>query len=143
MPQYTHSKIKSKIKSNIHKNNKTRNKQKIKKSHIELKNYEDQLKKLTEVIDSATTTEQDLEIYTINHRIIHLLLLQLVIKGTQQSIKLANKYSDKTGIKVDIGKFRRYIASKVPTIRNTVTKIKKTSKNPTPGSMAPGWVPGY
>ena len=113
------------------------------KAKIDFKIYEEQLEKLTEVINSATTSEKDLEIYTINHRIIHLLLLQLVLKGTEKSLKLANKYSDKTGIVVDVDKFRREVSSKAPTIRNTIKRVKESSNKPTYGSMATGWVWDY
>jgi hypothetical protein len=122
-------------KSRTRKNNRALNRSKRKHADINLGTYKKQLDQLSKVKYNANASEEDLEIYTINNRIIYLLLLKLLIIGTVDAIGMAHKYATKN--KINLNKIKKNI----PDIKSEVKKIKYKSKQPDMGSMSVGWFP--
>ena len=117
-----------------------------KQADYSLQEYKHQLEMLAKAPNMATANETDLEMYTINHRIIHLLLLKLIVINTIESIKIAKDFSKKNGINLDsIIKENKLnsITDSLPTIKSTVNKTRKSGKKPTLGSISSGWVWDY
>lgn len=81
----------------------------------------------------------DHEMYAHSNKILMLMILDLAAHGTKKAAKLANQYSEKTGIKIDEKKLKRRLNT-FPNAKNTVKKIQNTANHPPSGSIAPGWV---
>lgn len=114
-----------------------------------LKKYKDNLEHHYQIIKNAGIDESDLEMYAISNKIIYILLLQVLIMGTTQSIQLAKTYSAKMGIDLcqipgvkDVvsNKTLRKLKKCSPSVKNTIAKTRENYYKPTPGSIAPGWV---
>ena len=119
MPQSKRSRIRAqskKVSKPSVKNNKTRKKVMIQKTRFDYKNIQKQLDAQVEIR----------------------LLIQLLANGSKKAVKLANSYSEKTGIEVDESMLNNKI-SKLPTLKNTVSKIQ-SSYNAPPSTTALGWV---
>ena len=78
----------------------------------------------------------DFEIYQVKTKLIYILILELMLTGMAKSLALANKYSEKTGIKVNIKEFRKQSRKKLPTVKSIVQNAKKQGKNPDVGTIA-------
>ena len=66
------------------------------------------------------------------------MIIDLASYRTKKAAKLANKYSEKTGIKIDEKKLKERLNT-LPTAKNTVKSIQNTANNPPAGSIAFGW----
>jgi hypothetical protein len=108
------------------------------KSKMDLKLYEKQLKTLGDEIILLDPVE-DFEIYQVKTKLIYVLILELMLDGVAASMALANKYSDKTGIKVDIRAFRKKSRKHLPSIRSIVKQAKEQGKKPDAGTIAAGY----
>lgn len=105
------------------------------KSNLELKKLEESIKSQAKIQEYAIQIENH-EMYAHANKILLILLVNLAAKKTDASIKLANKYSKKTGIKIP----NLNLTSKVPSPSSTVKQIKNSYHHPPSGSIAPGWV---
>ena len=140
MPQSKRSRIRAQSKTVSKpsvKNNKTRKKVMIKKTRLDYKNIQKQLDAQIEIREFALQ-KGNLEVYAYSNKIIMVLLIQLLANGSKKAVKLANSYSEKTGIEVDESMLNNKI-SKLPTLKNTVSKIQ-SSYNAPPSTTALGWV---
>ena len=106
-------------------NNKTRRTVMSKKMKLELKNIEKRIKNQTEIREYALQNG-NLEVYGYSNKILLVLLMDLVAKKTDESIKLANKYSKKTGIEIPTVN----LSSKVPNPKKTVKSIQNSYYHP-------------
>ena len=120
------------------KNNKQRRTNLTRKSEHEFKMQK-------ELIDSQIDLRNlaiergDHEMYAHSNKILMLMILDLAAHGTKKAAKLANKYSEKTGIKIDEKQLKKRLNT-LPTAKNTIRKIQNTANHPPSGSIAPGWV---
>lgn len=120
------------------KNNKQRINNFSRKSEHQLKIYKDLIDSQIDLRNLAVE-RGDHEMYAHSNKILMLMILDLAAYGTKKAVKLANKYSEKTGIKIDEKKLKRRLNT-LPTAKNTVKKIQNTANHPPSGSIAPGWV---
>ena len=108
------------------------------KTKIDFKKAKTQLENQYNI--STTAIERgDHEMYAYSNKILLFMILDLASHGTKKAVKLANKYSEKTGIKINEKMVKKHL-SKIPTARNTIKKIQNTANHPPSGSLAPGWV---
>ena len=115
-------------------NNRQNSQTKSKKVNKEIKQIEANIKEQSKVREFALQTG-NLEVVGYSNKILFVLLLSLLAKKTDESVKLANKYSKQTGVKIpDVN-----LSTKVPSPRTTVKAIQNTYNSPQPGSMAAGW----
>lgn len=133
-------KSKKKVPKSLSRQRSTRNNKQSKrinsrKSTLELKKLEESIKSQTKIQEYALQTENQ-EMYAHANKILLILLLDLAAKKTDDSVRLANKYSKKTGVKIP----KLNLKSKVPSPSSTVKQIKKSYHQPPSGSMASGWV---
>ena len=117
------------------KNNRLSRRINSKKSNLELKKLEESIKSQAKIQEYAIQIENH-EMHAHANKILLILMVNLVAKKTEESIKLANKYSKKTGIKIP----EINLKSKVPSPSSTVKQIKNSYHHPPRGSIAPGWV---
>ena len=140
MPQSKQSRIRTQrrtISKPTKKNNKSRRRVMIKKTKMDYNDYKNQIDAHIELRQFALQ-RGNLEVYAYSNKIILVLLLQLVAHGTKKAVKLANEYSEKTGVEIDESKLDNRI-SQLPTVKNTVSQIK-SSYNAPPSTAALGWV---
>ena len=132
-----HRKLKSLKKSQITtpRNNKTVRLTQTKKAKFSLKDIEKKIKAQDEIREYALQSG-NLEAYAYSNKLLFILLADLIARGTDESIKMANKYSNKTGVKLP----KLNLSSKVPNPRNTVKQVQNSFTNPPATSIAPGWV---
>jgi len=116
-------------------NNKQNRRINSNKSTLELKKLEESIKSQSKLREYALQTENQ-EMYAYSNKILLILLVNLAAKKTDESIKLANKYSKKTGISIP----NLNLQSRVPSPKTTVKQIKNSYYHPSSGSMAQGWV---
>jgi hypothetical protein len=133
---YRKSHRKSHHKSYTRRNNRALNKSKRKKSDVNLDVYKKNLEELSKVKYKANASEEDLEIHTINNRIIYLMLLKLLVIGTTSAVEMASKYAHKN--KINLNKVR----AGIPTIKSHVDKIKTKGIKPDFAAMHIGWEAG-
>ena len=143
-----HKSLKIPFKRSVYSSKKSRVNSMI-EANKKLKKYGENLEHHYQVIKNAGSEESDLEMYAISNKIIYILLLQVLIMGTTQSIQLAKTYSNKMGIDLCqipgikdavSEKTLRKIKKCAPSIKNTVSKTRERYYKPMPGSIAPGWV---
>lgn len=120
------------------KNNKQRVNNFSRKSEHQLKIYKDLIDSQIDLRNLAIE-RGDHEMYAHSNKILMLMILDLASYGTKKAAKLANQYSEKTGIKIDEEKLKRRLNT-LPTAKNTIRKIQNTANHPPSGSIAPGWV---
>ena len=108
----------------------------INKTKMDYKNIQKQIDAQVELRDFAFQ-RGNLEVYAYSNKIIMVLLLQLVAHGTKKAVKLANEYSEKTGVEIDESKLDNRIG-KLPTVKNTVGQIQASFNAPASVS-ALGW----
>ena len=140
MPQSKQSRIKTKrrtISKPTKRNNRSRRRVMIKKTKMDYNEYKNQIDAHIELRQFALQ-QGNLEVYAYSNKIILVLLLQLIAHGTKKAVKLANEYSEKTGVEIDESKLDNRI-SQLPTVKNTVNQIK-SSYNAPPSTAALGWV---
>ena len=140
MPQSKQSRIRTQrrtISKPTKRNNKSRRRVMIKKTKMDYNDYKNQIDAHMELREFALQ-QGNLEVYAYSNKIILVLLLQLVAHGTKKAVKLANEYSEKTGVEIDESKLDNRI-SQLPTVKNTVSQIK-SSYNAPPSTAALGWV---
>jgi hypothetical protein len=125
-------------KTKSRKNNIAKHSVMLKKTKMDLKQYADQLKNLESEIELIDPIA-NFEIYQVKTKLIYLLLLELALDGAKASMKLANKYSERTGIKFDIKKFKSKSRKTFPTFKNAVKDSIKSAANPDAASIAAGW----
>ena len=124
-------------------NDRALNRSKKKQANIDLDTYKKHLNQLSKVKFNANASEEDLEIYTINNRIIYLLLVKLLVLGTAKSIDMASEYATKNNISIDnVRAGMHSLKTKIPTIKSQVKKIKEKGKHPDFASMHIGWETG-
>ena len=115
-------------------NNRQNSQTKSKKVNKEIKQIEANIKEQSKVREFALQTG-NLEVVGYSNKILFVLLLSLLAKKTDESVKLANKYSKQTGVKIpDVN-----LSAKVPSPKSTIKSIQNTYNEPQPGSMAAGW----
>ena len=119
------------------KNSKTARHTMVKKHRINLKRIDNEIKQQIKLRNIAIE-ESDLEMKKYSNKILAVLLLQLLSTGTKKAAKMANKYSEKTGIELDEHKLRKQL-NKLPNLKNTVSQVRKSYYNPPTGSIAAGW----
>ena len=107
----------------------------LKKSKLDLKLYEKQLKTLGDEIVLLDPVA-DFEIYQVKTKLIYVLILELMLDGMAASMALANKYSHKTGVKVDIRAFRKKSRRMLPTVKSVVKAAQQQGKKPDAGTLA-------
>ena len=136
---YSHKsrKYKHTRKVNI-RNIKNTHKKQSKQSKVNFKKYESKLKELKRVKDNAIK-EGNLEVIMYSNKIIFILLLNLIVSNVDKNIKLANKYSKITGIKINKKKIKEF-KKNMPQLKNTISNIYKSYNHPPLASIAPGWV---
>jgi len=140
MPQSKQSRIRTQrrtISKPTKRNNRSRRRVMIKKTKMDYNDYKNQMDAHIELREFALQ-QGNLEVYAYSNKIILVLLLQLVAHGTKKAVKLANEYSEKTGVEIDESKLDNRI-SQLPTVKNTVSQIK-SSYNAPPSTAALGWV---
>ena len=140
MPQSKRSRIRTQrktISKPTKRNNRSRRRVMIKKTKMDYNDYKNQIDAHIELRQFALQ-KGNLEVYAYSNKIILVLLLQLVAHGTKKAVKLANEYSEKTGVEIDESKLDERI-SQLPTVKNTVSQIKSSYNAPAP-STALGWV---
>ena len=140
MPQSKQSRIRTQrrtISKPTKRNNRSRRRVMIKKTKMDYNDYKNQIDAHMELREFALQ-QGNLEVYAYSNKIILVLLLQLVAHGTKKAVKLANEYSEKTGVEIDESKLDNRI-SQLPTVKNTVSQIK-SSYNAPPSTAALGWV---
>ena len=140
MPQSKQSRIRTQrrtISKPTKRNNRSRRRVMIKKTKMDYNDYKNQIDAHIELRQFALQ-QGNLEVYAYSNKIILVLLLQLVAHGTKKAVKLANEYSEKTGVEIDESKLDNRI-SQLPTVKNTVSQIK-SSYNAPPSTAALGWV---
>jgi hypothetical protein len=120
------------------KNNKQKRNNFTRKSDHQLKVYKELIESQIDLRNLAVE-KGDHEMYAHSNKILMLMILDLAAQGTKKAAKLANQYSERTGIKIDEKKLKERINA-LPTAKNTVKKIKNTANHPPPGSIAAGWV---
>ena len=118
------------------KNHKSKKRVMIKKTKMDYKNIQKQIDAQVELRDFAFQ-KGNLEVYAYSNKIIMVLLLQLVAHGTKKAVKLANEYSEKTGVEIDESKLDNRIG-KLPTVKNTVGQIQASFNAPA-SVAALGW----
>ena len=139
MPQSKRSKVKTQrrpLSKQTTRNTKSKRKVMINKTRLDYKNMKKQLDGQIEIREFALQ-KGNLEVYAYSNKIIMVLLLQLLAQGTKKAVKLANEYSEKTGLEIDESKLNKKI-DKLPTVRNTVSEIQ-SSFNAPPSTAALGW----
>ena len=109
----------------------------IKKTKMDHKNIKKQLDAQIEVRDFALQ-KGNLEVYAYSNKIIMVLLLQLLAQGTKKAVKLANEYSEKTGLEIDESKLDKKL-NQLPSVKNTVSQIQSSYHAP-PSTAALGWI---
>lgn len=115
-------------------NNRQSSQTKSNKVNKEIKQIENNIKEQSKVREFALQTG-NLEVVGYSNKILFVLLLSLLAKKTDESVKLANKYSKQTGLKIpDVN-----LSTKVPSPRSTVKTIQNTYNAPQSGSIAAGW----
>lgn len=107
----------------------------LKKSKLDLKLYEKQLKTLGDEIVLLDPVA-DFEVYQVKTKLIYVLILELMLDGMAASMALANKYSHKTGVKVDIRAFRKKSRRMLPTVKSVVKAAQQQGKKPDAGTLA-------
>lgn len=116
---------------------------------FKLKEYKRDLDHHYKIIKNLGKRESDLEMHTISNRIIYLILIQLLLLGTTNSIRMAKDYSNKIGVNLcDIPGVKSVVSETTlrklencsPSIKNLVSKTRKKYYAPDRGSMAYGWV---
>jgi hypothetical protein len=125
-------------KSRTAKNNKQKRTTLSRKTDFEFKIARKQLDNQIDIRELAIE-RGDHEMYAHSNKILMLMILDLASYGTKKAVKLANQYSDRTGLKIDEKKLKKRLNT-LPTARNTVKKIQNTANHPPSGSIAPGWV---
>ena len=108
----------------------------IKKTKMDYNDYKNQIDAHIELRQFALQ-KGNLEVYAYSNKIILVLLLQLVAHGTKKAVKLANEYSEKTGVEIDESKLDERI-SRIPTVKNTVGEIQASFNAPA-SVAALGW----
>lgn len=108
------------------------------KSKKDLKLYEKQLKTLNDEIVLLDPVA-DFEIYRVKTKLIYVIMMELALDGVAASMALANKYSDKTGIKIDIKAFRKKSRKNLPSVKKIVKQAQQQGKTPDPGAIAAGY----
>ncbi|MBT6324759.1 MAG: hypothetical protein HOJ35_02225 [Bdellovibrionales bacterium] len=139
MPQSKRSRIKTQrctVSKPTKRNNRSRRRVMINKTKMDYKNIQKQIDAQVELRDFAFQ-RGNLEVYAYSNKIIMVLLLQLVAHGTKKAVKLANEYSEKTGVEIDESKLDNRIG-KLPTVKNTVGQIQASFNAPASVS-ALGW----
>tara|TARA_X000000950_G_C13784726_1_gene606688 strand:+ start:560 stop:985 length:426 start_codon:yes stop_codon:yes gene_type:complete len=117
-------------------NNRSRRRVMIKKTKMDYNDYKNQIDAHIELRQFALQ-KGNLEVYAYSNKIILVLLLQLVAHGTKKAVKLANEYSEKTGVEIDESKLDERI-SRIPTVKNTVGEIQASFNAPA-SVAALGW----
>ena len=107
----------------------------LKKSNLDLRHHEKMLKNLENEIHLIDPIA-NFEIYQVKTKLIYLILMELALDGAAASLKLANKYSDKTGIKFNVRNFRKKSRKNLPSLKTEVQKSLKAGKNPEYASIA-------
>jgi len=120
------------------KNNKQKRNDLTRKSEHQLKIYKELIDSQIELRNLAIE-RGDHEMYAHSNKILMLMILDLAAHGTKKAAKLANQYSNRTGIKINEKKIKERLNT-LPTAKNTIRKIKNTVNHPPAGSIAPGWV---
>ena len=139
MPQSKQSRIKIKrkqVSKPTKRNNRSRRRVMIKKTKMDYNDYKNQIDAHIELRQFALQ-KGNLEVYAYSNKIILVLLLQLVANGTKKAVKLANEYSEKTGVEIDESKLDERI-SRIPTVKNTVGEIQASFNAPA-SVAALGW----
>ena len=139
MPQSKQSRIRTQrktISKPTKRNNRSRRRVMIKKTKMDYNDYKNQIDAHIELRQFALQ-RGNLEVYAYSNKIILVLLLQLVAHGTKKAVKLANEYSEKTGVEIDESKLDERI-SRIPTVKNTVGEIQASFNAPA-SVAALGW----
>ena len=138
MPPSKRTKVKThrSLSKQTTRNTKSRRKVMINKTRLDYKNLQKQLDGQIEIREFALQ-KGNLEVYAYSNKIIMVLLLQLLAQGTKKAVKLANEYSEKTGVEIDESKLDERI-SRIPTVKNTVGEIQASFNAPA-SVAALGW----
>ena len=126
-----------KHKSRTAKNNKYNKQLMSRKSTMEFKNAQKLIDNQIDIRNLAIE-RGDQEMYAYSNKILLLMILDLASKGTKKAVKLANQYSEKTGIEINERKLKKRLNS-LPTAKSVVKKIQNTANHPPSGSIAAGW----
>lgn len=139
MPQSKRTKVKThrSLPRQTTRNTKSRRKVMINKTRLDYKNLQKQLDSQIEIREFALQ-KGNLEVYAYSNKIIMVLLLQLLAQGTKKAVKLANEYSEKTGLEIDESKLDKKL-NQLPSVKNTVSKIQSSYHAP-PSTAALGWI---
>ena len=139
MPQSKRTKVKTQrtLSKQTTRNTKSRRKVMINKTRLDYKNLQKQLDGQIEIREFALQ-KGNLEVYAYSNKIIMVLLLQLLAQGTKKAVKLANEYSEKTGLEIDESKLDKKL-NKLPSVKNTVSQIQSSYHAP-PSTAALGWI---
>ena len=139
MPQSKRTKVKThrSLPRQTTRNTKSRRKVMINKTRLDYKNLQKQLDGQIEIREFALQ-KGNLEVYAYSNKIIMVLLLQLLAQGTKKAVKLANEYSEKTGLEIDESKLDKKL-NQLPSVKNTVSKIQSSYHAP-PSTAALGWI---
>ena len=139
MPQSKRTKVKTQrtLSKQTTRNTKSRRKVMINKTRLDYKNLQKQLDGQIEIREFALQ-KGNLEVYAYSNKIIMVLLLQLLAQGTKKAVKLANEYSEKTGLEIDESKLDKKL-NQLPSVKNTVSQIQSSYHAP-PSTAALGWI---
>jgi hypothetical protein len=139
MPQSKRTKVKTHrtLSRQTTRNTKSRRKVMINKTRLDYKNLQKQLDSQIEIREFALQ-KGNLEVYAYSNKIIMVLLLQLLAQGTKKAVKLANEYSEKTGLEIDESKLDKKL-NELPSVKNTVSQIQSSYHAP-PSTAALGWI---
>ena len=139
MPQSKRTKVKTHrpLSKQTTRNTKSKRKVMINKTRLDYKNMKKQLDGQIEIREFALQ-KGNLEVYAYSNKIIMVLLLQLLAQGTKKAVKLANEYSEKTGLEIDESKLDKKL-NQLPSVKNTVSQIQSSYHAP-PSTAALGWI---
>ena len=139
MPQSKRTKVKTQrtLSKQTTRNTKSRRKVMINKTRLDYKNLQKQLDGQIEIREFALQ-KGNLEVYAYSNKIIMVLLLQLLAQGTKKAVKLANEYSEKTGLEIDESKLDKKL-NQLPSVKTTVSQIQSSYHAP-PSTAALGWI---
>ena len=107
------------------------------KAALDYKKVKNQFDNQIKIRDYALQ-EGNLEVYAYSNKILLVMLLNLMTHGTKKAAKLANQYSERTGIKINEKKLKERL-NIFPTAKNTVKSVQNSYFKPPSTSIAAGW----
>lgn len=107
------------------------------KAVLDYKKVKEQFDNQVKIRDYALQ-EGNLEVYAYSNKILLVMLINLMAHGTTKAVKMANKYSKKTGININEKSLHKKL-SILPRVNNTVKSVQNSYFKPPSTSIAAGW----